>query len=187
MTTFTSPHGADRATADPPPKWSAEFAPIWTCGGSTYATSVDFMISVREIGEGETALGAAAMLGLRPRWKTADAVVNLIDTRLRPAGYRLAGAFESVGEPAVAVVGFRESWSASWGHNVYVDDLFTVPDARGSGHADRLMRWVKDEAHRLGCEVVHLDSGVNLDRAPAHRLYMRHRMAITAHHFSVEV
>ena len=49
------------------------------------------------------------------------------------------------------------------------------------------MRWVKDEAHRLGCEAVHLDSGVNLDRAPAHRLYMRHRMAITAHHFSVEV
>jgi len=123
------------------------------------------MISVREIGEGETALGAAAMLGLRPRWKTADAVANLIDTRLRPAGYRLVGAFESAGEPAVAVVGFRESWSASWG----------------------LMRWVKDEAHRLGCEVVHLDSGVNLDRAPAHRLYMRHRMAITAHHFSVEV
>jgi GNAT superfamily N-acetyltransferase len=145
------------------------------------------MVSVREIGAGETALGAAAMLGLRPRWKTADAVVNLIDTRLRPAGYRLAGAFESAGEPAVAVLGFRESWSASWGHNVYVDDLFTVPAARGSGHADRLMRWVTDEAHRLGCEVVHLDSGVNLDRAPAHRLYMRHRMAITAHHFSVEV
>jgi hypothetical protein len=49
------------------------------------------------------------------------------------------------------------------------------------------MCWVTDEARRLGCEVVHLVSGVNLDRAPAHRLYMRHRMAITAHHFSVEV
>jgi GNAT superfamily N-acetyltransferase len=145
------------------------------------------MISVREIGAGETALGAAAMLGLRPRWETASGMVNLIDTRLRPAGYRLVGVFESAAEPAVAVMGFRESWSTSWGHNVYVDDLFTVPGARGSGHADRLMRWVKDEAHRLGCEAVHLDSGVNPDRAPAHRLYMRHRMAITAHHFSVGV
>jgi GNAT superfamily N-acetyltransferase len=145
------------------------------------------MVSVREIGEGETALAATAMLGLRPRWQTADAVVNLIDTRLRPAGYRLVGAFESASEPAAAVMGFRESWSTSWGHNMYVDDLFTVPDARGRGHADRLLDWAKDEARRLGCEVVHLDSGVSPDRAPAHRLYMRHRMAITAHHFSLEM
>jgi hypothetical protein len=46
------------------------------------------------------------------------------------------------------------------------------------------MRWVADEARRLGCEAVHLDSGVGADRAAAHRLYMRHGMGITSHHLT---
>ena len=47
---------------------------------------------IREIMEGETAQAAEAMLLLRPRWKTADAVIDFIDTKLRPTGYRLVGA-----------------------------------------------------------------------------------------------
>jgi len=31
------------------------------------------------------------MLVLRPRFKTADAVIDFIDTKLRPTGYRLVG------------------------------------------------------------------------------------------------
>jgi hypothetical protein len=34
---------------------------------------------------------AAAMLALRPRWKTSSALVEFIDFRLRPIGYRVAG------------------------------------------------------------------------------------------------
>ena len=39
----------------------------------------------------------------------------------------------------------------AWGHYLYVDDLSTVPAARGRGHADLLLAWVVDEGRRLGC------------------------------------
>ncbi|WP_345432665.1 GNAT family N-acetyltransferase [Actinoallomurus vinaceus] len=144
------------------------------------------MTEVREIPEGQTKLAAPAMLALRPRWETVDAVVDLIDTRLRPVGYRLVGAFDDDDHDfAASVIGFRVAWTSAWGQYLYVDDLSTLPEARGRGHADRLLSWVEVEARRLGCEALHLDSGVSPDRAPAHRLYMRHNLAITAHHFTV--
>ncbi len=127
------------------------------------------------------------MLTLRPRWKTADAVANFIDNHLRPAGYRLAGTFEDDPHSAVSVIGFRERWATAYGHYLYVDDLSTVVEARGRGHADALMQWAIAEALQLNCEALHLDSSVGSDRAPAHRLYMRNHLRITAHHFAVEL
>ena len=126
------------------------------------------------------------MLTLRPRWETAETLAEFVDTRLRPGGYRLAGIFEDDRETAVSVIGFREAWSTAWGHHLYVDDLSTIADARGRGHADTLMRWVRAEAQKLDCEAIQLDSGVGADRAAAHRLYMRNHFAITAHHFARE-
>lgn len=126
------------------------------------------------------------MLALRPRWETAAAIVELIDTRLRPDGYRLIGGFDGIHEFAVSALGFREGRSTAWGHYLYVDDLSTLPEARGHGHADQLVSWAIAEARRLGCEAIHLDSGVGPTRAAAHRLYMRHHLAITAHHFTLE-
>ena len=145
------------------------------------------MVEVREITKGQTAQAAEAMLVLRPRWESAEAVVDLVDVNLRPIGYRLAGAFEHASDTAVSVVGFRELWSTAWGHYLYIDDVSTVPAARGHGYADALMQWVIAEAKRCNCEAVHLDSGVGNDRAPAHRLYMRHHLKISAHHFSLEL
>ncbi|PZS39466.1 MAG: GNAT family N-acetyltransferase [Pseudonocardiales bacterium] len=141
------------------------------------------MFEVQEIPEGSTERVADAMLALRPRWGTASALVNVIDTRLRPVGYRLAGVFRDDEKSAVAVAGFREVTALAWGHYLYVDDVSTLPAERGAGHADRLMTWLGGEGRRLGCESLHLDSGVDLDRAPAHRLYMRHKLRISAHHF----
>src|SRR4051812_697391 len=142
---------------------------------------------VREIMEGETAQAAEAMLLLRPRWKTADAVIDFIDAKLRPTGYRLVGAFEHSSHAAVSIVGFRELWSTAFGVQIYIDDVSTLGIARGKGFADKLMRWVIAEAKRRHCEGVHLDSGVGSDRAAAHRLYMRNHLRISAHHFSLEI
>jgi GNAT superfamily N-acetyltransferase len=142
---------------------------------------------VREIMEGETAQAAEAMLLLRPRWKTADAVTDFIDAKLRPTGYRLVGAFEHSSHAAVSIVGFRELWSTAFGYYLYIDDVSTLETARGNGFADKLVRWVIAEANRRQCEGVHLDSGVGSDRAAAHRLYMRNHLWISAHHFSLEV
>lgn len=145
------------------------------------------MTDVREIRAGETWRAAAALLELRPRWGDAATLVDVIDARQRPAGYRLVGAFEDGAESAAAVCGFREATMLAWGRHLYVDDLSTLPAARGRGHADRLLRWVIEEARRLGCEAVHLDSGVGADRAAAHRLYMRHRFRISSHHFQLQL
>jgi GNAT superfamily N-acetyltransferase len=141
------------------------------------------VIEVREIQIGDTVRAAAAMLELRPRWGTATAIVDFIDGSLRPAGYRLVGTFDGPDSDALAVAGFREGGSLAWGHYLYVDDVSTVPGARRAGHAERLMDWLIEEARRLGCKGLHLDSGVGADRAPAHRLYMRHGLRISAHHF----
>jgi GNAT superfamily N-acetyltransferase len=142
---------------------------------------------IREIHAGQTTQAATALLILRRRWKTDEAVVEFVDTRLRPDGYRLAGVFEDGSDAALSVIGFRESWATAWGHYLYVDDVSTTPAARGRGYADMLLRWVIAEAQRLNCEAVHLDSGIGADRAAAHRLYMRNHLQITAHHFSREL
>jgi GNAT superfamily N-acetyltransferase len=142
------------------------------------------VVDVREICEGQTVQAAAAMLTLRPRWKTSAALVEFIDTRLRPTGYRLFGVFEDDLSAAVSVIGFREMWSTAWGHCLYVDDVSTVRNARGRGYADVLMQWAIAEAERLNCEAVHLDSGVGEERSAVHRLYMRNHLQITAHHFA---
>jgi len=145
------------------------------------------VIEVREIPEGETERAAVALLELRPRWDAAAAVVAFIDNSLRPAGYRLVGVFDGDQPDAVAVAGFRELRSLAWGHYLYVDDVSTIPTARRSGHGEQLMDWLAEEARRLGCEGLHLDSGVAADRAPAHRLYMRNGLRISAHHFEREI
>lgn len=143
------------------------------------------MAEIREIPEGTTDQAAAALLLLRPRWQNAAALVEFIDGTLRPAGYRLVGLFEPGGDSAVSVAGFRETFSTAWGHYLYVDDVSTIVEARGRGYADALLTWVVAEARNRHCEAVHLDSGVGGDRAAAHRLYMRHHLEITAHHFAV--
>ena len=145
------------------------------------------MAQIREIIEGKTTQAVEAMLLLRPRWKTADAVIDFIDTKLRPAGYRLVGAFEHSSGTASSIIGFRELWSTAHGHYIYIDDVSTLETARGNGFADELIRWVIADAKRRQCDGVHLDSGVGSDRAAAHRLYMRNQMRISAHHFSLEI
>jgi hypothetical protein len=141
---------------------------------------------IRQIIKGDTAQAVEAMLLLRPRWRTADAVIDFIDTKLRPTGYRLVGAFEHSAGAAVSIIGFRELWSTAHGHYMYIDDVSTLETARGNGFAE-LMRWVIADAKRRQCDGVHLDSGVGSDRAAAHRLYVRNHMRISAHHFSLEV
>ena len=48
------------------------------------------------------------------------------------------------------------------------------------------MRWLFEEAGRLGCDSLHLDSGVGPDRFDAHRLYLNHGLSIIGHHFAAK-
>jgi GNAT superfamily N-acetyltransferase len=142
---------------------------------------------VRELLPPDTALAYEAMRALRPRYDNRDGWVQRIDELQRPDGYRLVAAFEDGFEEAVAVAGFREGHNLPWGHFLYVDDLSTHPTGRGRGHGESLMRWIFEEARRLGCEEVHLDSGTFPERWAAHRLYHRVGMNISSHHFQRSV
>jgi GNAT superfamily N-acetyltransferase len=138
---------------------------------------------IRELGPGETHRGAATMAELRTH-RTASELVRRIDELQRPEGYRLVAAFDDDdAEHAAAVAGFRILHTTAWGRTLYVDDLSTRAASRGRGHAGALLDWLVEEAQRLGCDQLHLDSGVLPERTDAHRLYLNKRLAVTALHF----
>jgi len=139
---------------------------------------------IRELLPPETGLAFEAMRELRTDLSDERSFVRQVDEVQRAEGYRLVAAFEAgVSEPA-AVAGFRTCHSLAWGHYLYVDDLSTRSSERRRGHARKLLEWLIEEGKRLGCDQFHLDSGVGIDRAAAHRLYLNAGLVISAHHFA---
>ena len=141
--------------------------------------------TLRPISPPDAALALPALRELRPHAPALARVETLLDhLRLVEAeGYRLVGAFEPGRAEAAGVAGYRVMTTLWDGSVLYVDDLSTLPDARGRGHAGALLAWLDAEARRLGCRAVHLDSGVGEARYTAHRQYLKHGMNIVAHHF----
>ncbi len=132
----------------------------------------------------KTGLAFPALCALRPHWTDEAALVRQVDDVLRPAGYRIVGAFDDADERRpLAVAGFRVGHSLAWGHYIHVSDLSTLPAGRGRGFAPQLLDWVKTEAKRIGCDGLHLDSGVSATRKAAHRVYFNAGYEISAHHF----
>ena len=121
------------------------------------------------------------MRALRTQYTDEAEFVRRVDEVQRPEGYRLVGAFE--GDRCVAVAGFRVTHHLAWHDTLYVDDLSTLPEARGHGHGRALLEWCKEEGRRRGCTEFHLDSGVGPEREDAHRLYFNTGLRISAHHF----
>ena len=140
-------------------------------------------VMVREVFAGETMAAADVLLDLREDMGPAERLVARIDELQRPEGYRLVASFDEEGR-AVVAAGFRAGHNLAWGRFLYVDDLITLPEARGEGHATALLRWMLDEAARLDCGQVHLDSGT--ERHVAHRLYLGVGMHISSHHFRID-
>lgn len=95
-----------------------------------------------------------------------------VDRVLRPGGYRILAAFDPEHEQADAVAGFRACHSLAWGHHLYVDDLSALPEARRRVHGRALLDRRLEEARRLGCGQPHLDSGVDVERSDAYRLFL---------------
>ena len=83
------------------------------------------------------------------------------------------------------VAGFRISESLAWGKFLYIDDLVSRSDDRSSGHGTELFNWLIDYARTENCQQLTLDSGVQ--RSAAHRFYLRQRMEITSHHFTIKL
>jgi GNAT superfamily N-acetyltransferase len=146
-------------------------------------------VDLREILPPHTGLAYRAMRELRPHVDSEEQFVALVDGTQRAEGYRLFGAFAPDGDEggALAVAGFRLVHTLAWGRALYVDDLSTHPEGRRRGYAGALMDRLAEEATRLGCDQLHLDSGVGPERQDAHRLYFNHGLRIVSHHFACGV
>jgi GNAT superfamily N-acetyltransferase len=138
---------------------------------------------VAELDDDSSHLAFPAMKELRAHLTDVAEFVERV-CLLRVEGYRLVGAFDDSGS-VVAVAGFRCGQNLALGRHLYVDDLSTVPTARRQGHASALLRWLDDEARRLGCVYVHLDSATH--RHDAHRRYLSSGYTIEAFHFVTPV
>ncbi|HEY0215628.1 MAG TPA: GNAT family N-acetyltransferase [Cellulomonas sp.] len=130
-----------------------------------------------------------------PRWAAALPVLqelrphltaDLLDQVLaegEPQGLRFTAVFED--ETCAAVAGWRVLANTSAIRKLYVDDLVTSAATRSAGHGATLLHALTERAREAGCQVLDLDSGVQ--RHGAHRFYLRERLVINAHHFTLRL
>jgi GNAT superfamily N-acetyltransferase len=123
-----------------------------------------------------------AMQQLRPHLADAAELVTRWQ-RQSQDGYRLVALWQ--GDAVVALAGYRVQENLIHGRFFYVDDLVTAATARGQGHGERLMAFLKAEAARLGCARLALDTA--LDNVLGHRFYYRNGLLARALRFYVAV
>lgn len=98
---------------------------------------------------------------------------------MEPAGFRLA--YLEVDGAIVAVAGYRVSTNLALGRNLYVDDLVTSAIYRSKGYGALLIDWLRDQAKKENCRVLHLGSGTS--RGQAHKFYFAQGFTIAAYAF----
>lgn len=121
-----------------------------------------------------------AISALRPML-TKEKYLALIES-MKTQGYQLLFMEEENGE-VPAILGFRYLTMLYCGNIIYIDDLSTLPEARGQGYGNCLLDFVIDLAHKKNLDGVHLDSGHQ--RFDAHRLYLNKKFKINSHHFAL--
>jgi GNAT superfamily N-acetyltransferase len=119
---------------------------------------------------------------LRPNFELADFITQ-VQRQQQQFNYQLV--YLHVNEKIQAVAGFRISESLAWGKFLYVDDLVSKSGDRSKGYGHELFNWLIDYARIENCQQLTLDSGVQ--RFAAHRFYLRQRMEITSHHFTIKL
>ena len=123
------------------------------------------------------------MLQLR-RHLHPDSFVSQVREQMQ-AGYRLAYLQDAQDDNIIAVAGFTITTNLAWGKHLYVTDLVVDAQKRSQGYGEALFAWLIEYAKNQNCQQLHLDSGVQ--RFAAHRFYLRHKMNISSHHFSLNL
>jgi GNAT superfamily N-acetyltransferase len=82
-----------------------------------------------------------------------------------------------------AVAGIRISEWLHGGKYLEIDDLVAKDGERSKGYGGKLFDWIVEYARTQNCNHVRLLSGVQ--RFDAHRFYLRRRMNIEAHYFTL--
>jgi GNAT superfamily N-acetyltransferase len=118
---------------------------------------------------------------LRPHLKQENFLEQV--QRQKQGGYQLS--FLQRDGRVLAVAGFCISECLAWGRFLYVYDLVVDEAERSEGYGQSLFEWLIEFARHHDCKQLHLDSGVQ--RFDAHRFYLRQRMNIASHHFSLNL
>jgi len=129
--------------------------------------------------EAELERAADVLLQLRTSFRKEELLRQIREQQRH--GYRVA--YAEAGGEVVCAAGFVIGLKLAWGKHLYVDDLVTSESHRSQGAGAKMIAWLKAYARQMGCDQIHLDSGVQ--RFGAHRFYLREGFDITSHHFSV--
>ena len=84
-----------------------------------------------------------------------------------------------------AVAGIRVSEWLHGGKYLEIDDLVSKDGERSKGYGGEMFDWIVELARAEHCDHVRLLSGVQ--RFDAHRFYLKKRMNIEAHYFTMKV
>ncbi|AWB65901.1 GNAT family N-acetyltransferase [Saccharobesus litoralis] len=122
---------------------------------------------------------AEVLLQLRTQY-TAKSIVAQIKKQ-QAQGYQLA--YVQKDQQILGVAGFIVGEKLAWGKYLYIDDLVTNQNYRSTGVGTLLINWFKNYCQQMGCEQLHLDSGIQ--KFAAHRFYLTNRFNIASHHFSI--
>ena len=85
----------------------------------------------------------------------------------------------------VAVAGLRFGEWLHGGPYLEIEDFVTGEDCRSRGHGAAFFDWIVALGRQAGCRHLRLTSGVQ--RAAAHRFYLRKGMVQQAYYFSLEL
>ena len=121
------------------------------------------------------------MKWLRPHLEETSFLAKV--RRQEKEGYRLIYISEQ--ELVVSAAGYRILEFMAWGRVLYVDDLITIPEKRGSGNAGLLLDWLIQQGRVEGCDELHLDTGYQ--RHAAHRLYLNKGLNLNCHHLALKL
>lgn len=116
---------------------------------------------------------------LRPHLKKEKFLEQV--RRQQQNGYQLA--FIKADHRVVAVAGFCISECLACGRFLFVYDLIVDETVRSKKYGQCIFEWLVEYAKLHECKGLSLDSGVQ--RFDAHRFYLRQRMKISSHHFSL--
>ena len=148
----------------------------WRIGTTDIAMT---SISFRHINKEQDCIACyPVMLELRPNLNGRETFVEQF-RRQSDQGYRLLAAWQ--GEHVVALAGYRFQENMLYGRFVYIDDLVVAAGVRSEGLGRKLIEAVREEAKRLRCDRLVLDTG--LSNTLAQRFYFRQGLLAKGLHF----
>ncbi len=123
----------------------------------------------------------AVMAELRPHI-SADEFLPKVKKLSANTGFRLVYLKD---EEVKAVGGFRIAEWLAGGKYLEIEDLAAKDGERSKGYGGRVFDWLVAHAKENNCDQLRLVSHVK--RFGAHRFYLRKRMIIEAHYFSMSL